>query len=124
MKKALFLLLICILSLSLTACGTDFNGSRTGNDHEFAMEYTVLNKTDSQDLSAEAGDTIHAKLEVEKGSLSVKIQKGADDPVYEGTGIALSDEFEVAIAESGIYTVTVTGDKAAGSIHFTVEDGQ
>ena len=45
MKKQLVILGSCILALSLTACGADFDGSRTGNSNEFVMNYKVFNKT-------------------------------------------------------------------------------
>ena len=45
MKKQLVILCSCILILSLTACGADFDGSRTGNGNEFVMNYKVFNKT-------------------------------------------------------------------------------
>lgn len=120
MKKYLGILCSFLLILSLTACRTDFDGSRTGNDNEFVMNYTVLNKTDSQDLSVEEGDAIHAEIIVKGGSLSFKIQKDDEAPVYEGVDVSFSDEFDVDIEESGTYTVTVTGEKAKGSVSFTV----
>ena len=124
MKK--FLLIVCTLALivSLTACGLTFDGSRTGNDSEFIMEYHVLNKTDTQDLIAESGDTISGKIIVNKGSLSIKIQKDDEEPIYENNGISVSNEFDVEINESGTYTVSVTGKKAKGSISFTVVTDQ
>ncbi len=121
MKKYLRILCSLILVFTLTACGTDFDGSRTGNDSEFIMNYKILNKTDSQDLIVAKGDTIHAEIIVESGSLSFKIQK--DDglvPVYEGKDVSFSDEFDVEIEESGTYIVTVTGKKAKGSVSFTL----
>ena len=39
MKKYLGILCSLILILSLTACGTNFDGSRTGNNNEFVMDY-------------------------------------------------------------------------------------
>ena len=120
MKKQLVILCSCILALSLTACGADFDGSRTGNSDEFVMDYKVLNKTDAQDLMAEKGDTIHAEIIVEGGSLSLKIQKDDEVPVYESEDVSFSDEFDVEIEESGTYTVSVTGEKAKGSVRFTV----
>lgn len=46
MKKYLGLLLGGCL---LAGCSmADFNGSRTGNDSQFLMEYTIFNTTDSQ----------------------------------------------------------------------------
>ncbi len=121
MKK--FLLISCTLALtiSLTACGKKFEGSRTGNDSGFTMEYSMLNTTDSQKLTAESGDKIKAKVVVDKGSLSIKIQKDGEEPIYEGDGIYVSNEFDVEIDESGTYTVEVTGHKAGGSVSFMVE---
>lgn len=122
MKKVL--LIVCTLALitiSLTACGTKFDGSRIGNDSEFIMEYSVLNTMDTQELIAESGDTISAKIVVNKGSLSIKIQRDGEEPVYESDGISESNEFDVEIDEGGTYTVEVTGKKAKGSVSFIVE---
>jgi len=126
MKKHLGILcsLSLILVLSLTACRADFDGSRTGNDNEFVMNYKIFNTTDSQDLIVEEGDTIHAEIIVESGSLSFRIQKDDEVPVYEGKDVSFSDEFDVEIEESGTYVVTVTGEKAKGSISFTVVTNQ
>lgn len=126
MKKHLGILcsLSLILVLSLTACVSDFDGSRMGNDNELVMNYKIFNTTDSQDLIVEEGDTIHVKIIVEGGSLSFRIQKDDEVPVYEGKDISLSDEFDVEIEESGTYVVTVTGEKAKGSISFTVVTNQ
>lgn len=124
MKKHLSILCSFILVLSLTACGADFDGSRTGNNNEFVMDYKVFNKTDSQDLIVEKGDTIHAEIIVEGGSLSFKVQKDDEAPVYEGTDVSSSDEFDIDIEESGTYTASVTGKKAKGSVSFTVVNNQ
>ena len=124
MKKHLCNLCSFILILSLTACGADFDGSRTGNSNEFVMNYKVFNKTDSQNLIVEKGDTIHAEIIVEGGSLSFKIQKDDEVPVYEGVDVSFSDEFDVEINEGGTYTVSVTGKKAKGSINFTIVTNQ
>lgn len=124
MKKFSCILCSFILVLSLTACGADFDGSRTGNNNEFMMDYKVFNKTDSQDLIVEKGDTIHAEIIVEGGSLSFRIQREDEVPVYEGEDVSFSDEFDIDIEESGTYTVSVTGEKAKGSVSFTVVTNQ
>ena len=121
MKKSLLSVCTLVLTVSLTACGTKFDGSRTGNDSEFIMEYRVLNTTDMQDLIAESGDTISGKIIVNKGSLSIKIQQDEEEPIYESSGISVSNEFDVEIDESGTYTVEVTGKGAEGSVSFLVE---
>lgn len=124
MKKHSCILCFFILVLSLTACGADFDGSRTGNNNEFMMDYKVFNKTDSQDLIVEKGDTIHAEIIVEGGSLSFGIQREDEVPVYEGEDVSFSDEFDIDIEESGTYTVSVTGEKAKGSVSFMVVTNQ
>ena len=121
MKKIILIVCTLVFLISLTACGTKFDGSRTGNDSEFIMEYNVLNTTDAQDLTIEAGDTISAKVVVDKGSLSIKIQKDEEEPIYASNGISTSNEFDVEIDESGTYTVEVTGKKAKGSVSFIVQ---
>ena len=121
MKKIILIVCTLVFLISLTACGTEFDGSRTGNDSEFIMEYSVLNTTDAQDLTIESGDTISAKIVVDKGSLSIKIQKDGEEPIYESNEISTSNEFDVEIDESGTYTVEVTGKKAKGSVSFIVQ---
>ena len=120
MKKMLSILCAIMIIVSLTACSSDFDGSRTGNDNEFSMEYKALNKTDSQDLKLQDGDKINAKIIIDGGTLAIKIQKDDEEPIYESDGISASNEFEVEVEESGIYTITVTGKKAKGSVNFTV----
>ena len=121
MKKLIRGFCILMLLVSFTACGVEFDGSRMGNDKKFDMEYKILNKTDSQDLKAEAGDIIHGKIVTDGGDLSIKIQKDGDDPIYESNGIAVTNEFDVQIKDAGIYKVTVIGKKAKGSVNFVVK---
>ena len=120
MKRMLSALCAILVIVFLTACSSDFDGSRTGNDNEFSMDYKVLNKTDSQDLSLQDGDKISAKIIVNGGTLAIKIQKDDEEPIYESDGISVSNEFEIEIDESGTYTITVTGKKAKGSVNFAV----
>ena len=120
MKKIMTIFSVMLLIISLSACSPDFHGSRTGNDNQLIMEYTAFNTTDSQDLVVEAGDTIHVGIVIEDGHLSYKIQKNDDEPIAESESIFFSEEFDVEVKESGTYTVTVTGEKAKGSVKITV----
>lgn len=122
MKRILLIFCASVLIISMSACGVDFDGSRMGNENEFIMEYRVLNTTDTQELTAKAGDTIWAEITAKRGSLSIKIQKDGAEPVYERDGISVSNEFEVEVSEDGVYTVEVTGKRAKGSVHFVVEN--
>lgn len=118
MKRIFGVLLVFIIASSLSACGREFSGSRTGNDSRLIMTYDVLNKTESQDLKLAAGDTISAKIVVKGGRLSIKIRKDGQESIYEGDGIIFSNEFDVVVEEDGIYTVEVTGKRAKGSVSF------
>ena len=124
MKKITTIFSAVLLILSLSACSSDFDGSRTGNDTQLIMEYTEFNTTDSQDLVVEAGDIIHAEIVVEDGHLSYKIQKDDDEPIAESEGIFFSVEYDFDVEESGTYTVTVTGENAKGSVKFVVESAE
>lgn len=124
MKKIMTIFSAMLLIISLSACSPDFNGSRTGNDNQLIMEYTAFNTTDSQDLVAEAGDTIHTEIVIEDGQLSYKIQKNDDELIAESEGIFFSVDFDVEVEESGTYTVTVAGEKTKGSVKFVVESAE
>ena len=121
MKKIITFFSAMLLIISLSACSSDFDGSRTGNDTQLIMEYTAFNTTDTQDLVVEAGDIIHAEIVVEDGHLSYKIQKDDEEPIAESEGIFFSVEYDFDVEESGTYTVTVTGENAKGSVKFVVE---
>lgn len=121
MKKITTIFSVMLLIISLAACSSDFDGSRTGNDTQLIMEYTEFNTTDTQDLVVEAGDIIHAEIVVEDGHLSYKIQKDDEEPIAESEGIFFSVEYDFDVEESGTYTVTVTGENAKGSVKFVVE---
>lgn len=117
-KKSSMIMMLCSVLL-LTACDkVNFNGSRTGNESEFIMKYSILNGTDSQMLVLEKGDVIDAEIVNDSGKLSIKIQKDEEEPIYENKDISDSNEFEVEIEENGTYTITVTGEKAKGSVSF------
>lgn len=124
MKKSTTIFSAMLLIISLSACSSDFDGSRTGNDTQLIMEYTEFNTTDSQDLVVEAGDIIHAEIVVEAGHLSYKIQKDDEEPIAESEGIFFSVEYDFDVEESGTYTVTVTGENAKGSVKFVVESAE
>ena len=121
MKKIITFFSAMLLIISLSACSSDFDGSRTGNDTQLIMEYTAFNTTDTQDLVVEAGDIINAEIVVEAGHLSYKIQKDDEEPIAESEGIFFSVEYDFDVEESGTYTVTVTGENAKGSVKFVVE---
>jgi len=119
MKKFLGIVYVLTIVFSLSACGkSSFDGSRTGNDSQFIMEYKIFNTTDSQALLLQSGDTIRAEIVVDSGKVSIKIQKDSETPIYENNNLGTSENFDVEIQESGTYKITVTGEESKGSVSF------
>ncbi|MGL6202453.1 MAG: hypothetical protein ACRC3H_26360 [Lachnospiraceae bacterium] len=105
-----------LVTLLLSSCiFTEFSGSRTGNESQLIMEYSVLNKTDSQMLELQEDDSVEFTVISESGELDIILQKEEEDPIYEGTNIPTGD-FQVGIEEAGTYKVSVTGKNAKGSV--------
>ena len=122
MKKIFTSILILVSVVSFSACNfTKFDGSRTGNESQLIMQYDVLNMTDSQKLAA--GDILRFDVVSQSGSVDIQLQKGEEDPIYEGTDIPTS-AFQVVIQDDGTYTVSVTGKKAKGSVSVIKEDAE
>lgn len=115
-------LALWIACMALTGCTPDFNGSRVKNDTQYLLEYTQFDGTDSHTLSLQEGDELHVGIVSKEGSVSIAIEDEAGEPVYRGTKIADTCDFDVAIQETGAYTVTVTGETAGGSVSFTVKN--
>ena len=88
MKKIFTSILILVSVVSFSACNfTKFDGSRTGNESQLIMQYDVLNMTDSQKLKLTAGDILRFDVVSQSGSVDIQLQKGEEDPIYEGTDI-------------------------------------
>lgn len=84
------------------------------------MDYKVLNTTDSQELELEKGDIVNFEVVSTEGSVDILLQKGNEEPIYKNTKIPTS-AFQIEIEDSGMYTVSITGKKAKGSVSVTKE---
>lgn len=111
-----------LICLALAGCkGATYSGNRLVNDDQYVLEYTQFNTTDSQNLELESGDVVHTQIVSDEGSVSIEVKCGDSKLVYKGDAVSESYEFDIVIEESGTYTITVTGEKAQGSVSFTVE---
>ncbi len=114
----LVLLLFAILPLVPCCQGNSvFNGSRTCDSMGFNLEYSILDRESSADLSLEEGDSLKVIISHEKGSVDIRIANGQNQ-IYAGSKQA-NAEFSLVIAETGTYHISVTGHKAKGSVSFT-----
>lgn len=123
MKKLTSLLLISALLLSLfTGCGKQiFDGSRTGNDKQFIMDYKVLNKTETHEMKLDKGAKVDVAIKNKSGRLDVIVESADGKEIYKGNDIE-SGQFTLEIEDSGTYKFTVIGAKAKGSVSFKVRE--
>lgn len=123
MKRLFLCSLLIVLLLSMASCsiGSQFDGSRTGNDSRFIMDYKTLNTSDSQSLVLSEGDVLVFDIVSESGKTGIIVQKENDEAIYQGNDVPTSS-FEVTVPETGIYTCTVTGQHAKGSVSIVKKD--
>ena len=119
---------ICILAAMvflLTGCrtGSVFDGSRVSDASGFRMEYSILNREESADLTLREGDCLRVSLSHTDGSVNVTVGMEGQEPIYRGNGHQNAD-FILEIAESGNYHISVSGHQAKGSISFTRIPGE
>ena len=62
MRKIFAIFGLVLFITLLTACSPEFNGSSTGNDTQFIMEYSILNKSDYRNMTLKSGDIINTIL--------------------------------------------------------------
>ncbi len=117
----LFLILlaavICLLGY-LRNPKTTFSGSKTGNDTQFLEDFDVLNTTLNSSMHLMVGDTIQTRIVIEKGRVEVIVKNEKGSIAYQSQDIETSD-FSFTIEAAGIYTFSITGVNAKGSIYFT-----
>ena len=114
---------ICMLAAMLfllTGCGTGsvFDGSRAADASGFRMEYSMLNREESADLTLREGDCLLVSLSHTEGTVDVTVGMEGQTPIYRGNG-QQNAEFVLEIAETGNYHIFVSGHQAKGNISFT-----
>lgn len=124
MKTKLFILLkaalLPIMIAMLSGCENVSVGVVKYSDNsKFTLEFQTLNTSEYHTFELAEGDEIEAEINLESGDISLTVQKGKDDPIYEGAEPP-SETFRIGINESGAYRVTVTGNDAKGSAKFNV----
>ena len=122
MKKIGLVCIVCFSLTLLSACNhAAFNGSSTGNDTQFIMEYSILNTSDYREMALKAGDVIDTTIVSDDGSVDIQIENSAGASVYSQRDVPTS-AFEIVISQDDTYTFTVTGHRAKGSVSFIKRD--
>lgn len=121
MRKNFAIFGLVLFITLLTACSPEFNGSSTGNDTQFIMEYSILNKSDYRNMTLKSGDIINTSIVSDSGSVSIEVENSKGEIIYSDEDIPTSD-FEIAIPQDDTYKFTVTGHNAKGSVKFILEN--
>ena len=117
--------MLAAMIILLTGCGTGsvFDGSRVSDASGFRMEYSILNREESADLTLTEGDRLQVSLSHTEGSVDVTVGMEGQEPVYRGRG-QQNAEFVLEIAKTGNYHISVSGHQAKGNISFTRISGE
>ena len=97
-----------------------FDGDRISDPGRFALQFERMNMTDSETVSLAEGDALHVSWQIESGQINVVIGMEGEEAIYQANGRPAGDEadFFVEIPKTGIYTITVSAQKAKGRIEF------
>jgi hypothetical protein len=110
------LLSILLLAACAAQVRTGWAGTSTGS--EMAYRYAQFTGTERGHARAEAGQTMTLAYAatVAKGVLAIQVQSPENVTLWEATLAKSVDEQQVdlALSESGSYTLLVTGDGTAG----------
>ena len=119
MKRTLALLCLAALLLPLAGCGSPaaFDGSRTSDETGFYMEYAVLNRQETADLTLAAGEQLRVFLAHSAGDIDLTVGRPGKEPLYTGKAQA-NAEFVLTAPEDGVYRIDVTGRHAKGRVSF------
>lgn len=103
-------------------CGT-YEGSRSGDEGSFLLDYTDFDGTVAQVLELEAGEKIVWEVVSRRGSVDVDIIDAVErDLLYTGGNVP-DGTHSVEAPRDGQYEVWLTGYHAAGSASFVREPG-
>ena len=118
-RTAAALLLFLAVSWLFAGCGSPsaFEGTRTSGETGFWMEYAILDREETADLSMEEGEQLEVRIQHTAGDVDVKVGKVGEEPIYTGDG-QTNAEFVLVVPKSGTYRISVTGHRAKGSVFF------
>ena len=115
---ALIILLSAVRCL-LAGCGkpTAFEGYRVSDEKGFWMEYAILDREETVDMSLVEGEQLQVSMTHVIGDVDVRVGRMGKEPIYQGSGQTNAD-FVLIIPETGTYRISITGHRAKGAVSF------
>lgn len=111
--------MILLISLFFVSCeNISFNGSRTGNNSQFIVDFKVLNTSKTHTMNLEAGERIDVVISLESGDLKVYVYDSNNNYSYRSDK-AFSTDFTLTIDHDDNYTFEIVGrNSAKGRVEF------
>lgn len=118
MKKELFLAMIL-----LAGCTPEEKSEKLPEETRNAEQISFVSESPEstyleQEMTFEAGDTLHITTNLKEGSLTVSLLDEELNPVSSEEEISGENDYHIS-PDPGTYTVSASGDEAVGS--FSVE---
>lgn len=130
-KRTKTVIQICVLIVALGigsicflgSCDRDrvFDGSRVGNPDGYWLDFSYMDKSDSQTMYLESGDILKVTYEIEDGRIDVTIGISDQEPIYRGNNVQTGN-FELHIREAGEYAISVNASEASGRLSFELRE--
>jgi hypothetical protein len=121
MKNTLIILTLLVVVSGFSACAErKFDGSKTGDNENFTVSYSILNTTLTHEMELEAGAVIDVEISDQSGRVDVLVTDENGGVVYK-CDEAPTSSFKLEIDKAGVYTFSVTGKRARGGVSFVVE---
>lgn len=114
------ILSISVLFIFIGCAKQTFNGSSTGNDEQFIIDYSIMNCTKTNDMKLEKGAKINVVTENKSGKLDIFIANSTGEKIYKGDNVT-SGKFSVEVPKADTYKISVTGENAKGNVSFKVD---
>jgi len=121
MNPRFFIACVFFLTIASGGCTKDieFDGSFTGNETQFILDFEVLNVTKTHTLVLDSSDIVDVVIEKDKGTLDISVTDTEGHSIYTGDD-ASSGQFALEITRSDSYEFKVTGTRAKGKVSFIV----
>ncbi len=123
MRRICAVLLGCIAVLiAVSGCAKQaFEGTRTADDKQFVLEYTMFTGEQTHELELQQGANIDVTIRADSGRVDVVATGPDGKEIYKGNG-ASSGSFTLEIQQPGTYRFSVTGKSAKGGVSFMVQE--
>lgn len=126
MKTKILSVLLACLIIALMSFGLYTAFRPKGSEYTrnvdsdcFTMGFYPLNGSETESFELKEGDAIEVSLVRIAGRVDISIGQQGQAPVYRGNDM-MTSSFQVNILQDGVYSITLSGNSAEGSVSFVM----